>query len=301
MKTLRSLALTSTGLAYVLVVLGGVVRITGAGMGCGDDWPLCNGRLIPRFDDAKTLLEWSHRMVALALTALVVWTAAVAVLERRATGGHGRGGTLRPALWALTLLALQVALGAITVALELPAASVILHLAVAMALMAALLMTALRATDDSLREPATRGRGSILGAVALAGVVILLGGLTANLGAGPSCQGFPLCNGQVWPASGGSGLPHIHWTHRIFAYALLLHMVGIGIGLTRRKTAERLSEVLYIAVGLTFAQVVVAAVMVLTFLPPVWRALHLAVGGALWIVLVYAAWLASGKSERLVA
>src|SRR5690606_33942666 len=26
---------------YLLVVFGGIVRITGSGLGCGDDWPLC--------------------------------------------------------------------------------------------------------------------------------------------------------------------------------------------------------------------------------------------------------------------
>ncbi len=295
------MAFTATGLAYVLIVLGGVVRITGSGMGCGDDWPLCNGRLVPPLDDAEALLEWSHRMVALALTALVFLTAVAALLRRSSPGGQERGGTLRPALLALGLLVLQVALGAITVALELPPASVIIHLAVAMALVASLLTVGLRAGDGGSREAATWGRGSIVGAAALAGAVILLGGLTANLGAGLSCQGFPLCNGQIWPAAGGSGLPHIHWTHRIFAYALFLHMVGVGFGLMRRQTPRRLGEALYMAVGLTVTQVVVAAVMVLTFLPPVWRVLHLAVGAALWIVLVYAVWLAAAKPERVVA
>jgi heme A synthase len=54
MKTLKTLAFTSAGFAFALIVLGALVRITGSGMGCGDDWPLCNGRLIPALDDFQT-------------------------------------------------------------------------------------------------------------------------------------------------------------------------------------------------------------------------------------------------------
>jgi heme A synthase len=234
MKTLKTLAFTSAGFAYALIVLGALVRITGSGMGCGDDWPLCNGRLIPALDDFQTVLEWNHRMVALALSVLVAATAVTGYRSRSEPGGNS---AMRPAILALVLLVLQVVLGAITVALELPPASVILHLAVAMALVAALLVTGLRATEGIFPDAPVLRRGSIIGATVLAAVVLLFGGLTSNMGAGPSCQGFPLCNGQVWPASGGGGLPHIHWTHRLVAYALFLHMLGIGIGLRKRQLA----------------------------------------------------------------
>ncbi|MEN8145700.1 MAG: COX15/CtaA family protein, partial [Gemmatimonadota bacterium] len=62
-----------------LIVLGGIVRITGSGLGCGDDWPLCNGRLIPPMD-LPTMIEYGHRLVAAALAVLVFALAAKAVL-----------------------------------------------------------------------------------------------------------------------------------------------------------------------------------------------------------------------------
>src|SRR5258708_303607 len=52
---------------------------------------------------------------------------------------------------------------------------------------------------------------------------VLLGALTANLGAASACLGFPLCNGQLAPA--GNVLQHIHWTHRLLAYALVVYAV----------------------------------------------------------------------------
>ena len=32
---------------FAMLVLGGVVRVTESGLGCGDDWPLCDGRWLP--------------------------------------------------------------------------------------------------------------------------------------------------------------------------------------------------------------------------------------------------------------
>ena len=55
-STLAWAAATAT---YLLIVFGAVVRITGSGMGCGDDWPLCNGHVLPPFDDPATVIDRS--------------------------------------------------------------------------------------------------------------------------------------------------------------------------------------------------------------------------------------------------
>ena len=49
-RLLRRLAWAGSGLALGLIVLGGVVRITGSGMGCGDHWPRCDGEWFPPLD-----------------------------------------------------------------------------------------------------------------------------------------------------------------------------------------------------------------------------------------------------------
>src|SRR5882762_9739548 len=46
-KRFVTLAWIAAACVYVLIVLGFVVRITGSGLGCGNHWPLCNGRLFP--------------------------------------------------------------------------------------------------------------------------------------------------------------------------------------------------------------------------------------------------------------
>src|SRR2546425_2516654 len=150
------LAWTAAGFTYLLIILGAIVRITGSGMGCGEHWPLCNGKLLPPLD-LPTLIEYTHRLVAAAVSALVVAVAGYAWWLRQGAGSRQQDSsngpiavsshrpTVRPSVApyvALGLLALQVALGAVTVKLELPPWTVILHLGTAMLLLATLIVAA---------------------------------------------------------------------------------------------------------------------------------------------------------------
>jgi cytochrome c oxidase assembly protein subunit 15 len=63
----------------ILVILwGAVVRATGSGAGCGDNWPLCNGDFFPHHPRLATVIEFAHRSMTGVATALivglVVWT-----------------------------------------------------------------------------------------------------------------------------------------------------------------------------------------------------------------------------------
>ena len=205
MQPIRILAFVASAATYLLIVLGGVVRITGSGMGCGDDWPLCNGRLIPSLSDTATFIEWSHRLVALGVSVLVVGLATLTLSRRATPGVAGRDGPLKPALWAGGLLVIQVLLGAVTVWLELPPTVVILHLATAMAMVAALIVAGLRANSTAAAQHDGRYWRGALTALVMAAVAVLLGGLTANLGAASACLGFPLCSGEVWPSQSNPG------------------------------------------------------------------------------------------------
>lgn len=53
-------------LIYTLLVIlwGAWVRISHSGDGCGDTWPLCQGKLIPVADQGKTWVEYSHRVMS---------------------------------------------------------------------------------------------------------------------------------------------------------------------------------------------------------------------------------------------
>src|SRR5881398_218128 len=257
---------------YLLIILGAIVRITGSGLGCGEHWPLCNGRLLPPLD-LPTVIEYGHRLVALAVSMLVAALAAYAWWLRRETGiGKRETCPGRGAYVALGLLIVQILLGAVTVKLSLPPWTVVLHLGTAMLLLATLLVAALGP------RPAPPSRAG-LRAAALGFLTVLLGALTANTGASSACFGFPLCNGQLVPD--GTYLQYIHWTHRLLAYALFGYTLWWA-SRTRRRAA-------WSVLGLVILQIAVAAAMVLLALPAPLQALHVAIGAAVWAGLVVAA------------
>src|SRR3989442_1163342 len=118
----RALVDLSLAVTFLVVVWGGVVRVTGSGLGC-PDWPLCHGQFLPSLDPA-TRIEWTHRFLAissgLAVAAMVVWTLVAYRADRRA---------LWLAIAAAVLYPLQAVLGGVTGVLELSPGWVTPHLA----------------------------------------------------------------------------------------------------------------------------------------------------------------------------
>src|SRR3990170_1584085 len=72
----RYLVLAAALATYLLIVIGGIVRVTGSGLGC-PDWPTCYGSWIPPLR-ADALIEYSHRLVAALTTPLILAAAYVA-------------------------------------------------------------------------------------------------------------------------------------------------------------------------------------------------------------------------------
>jgi protoheme IX farnesyltransferase len=280
---LRRLAWAGSGFALGLIVLGGIVRITGSGMGCGDHWPRCDGEWFPPLD-LPTLIESSHRWAAAVVSLLVLAVAAVALRRHRT-----EPALRNPALLAAVLLVAQVLLGAVTVKLVLPPSVVITHFANAMLLLAALLVVALRASARSRPLPASdrhRSHALVLATAGLGFVLILFGAQVANFDAGLLCLGFPLCNGSALPPEGR--LAGLHWAHRVLAFGFL-GLVGLLVARVRRNPGpqaaplRRWSSMVLLA---TLVQIAVAAAMILHLLPTSLRALHLLVGTAIWAALV---------------
>jgi len=273
-RRLQTLAWTAAACTYLLILLGAIVRITGSGLGCGHDWPLCDGHLFPPLNDLLAVIEWSHRLLAALVSVLVL-----------ALGGLGwRGaGSLEPgargaAYTALVLLIIQVLLGAVTVKTGLTPVLVILHLATAMLLLASLIAAA---RAPWLPAPSSR---LLLG---LTLVTVLFGALTANLGATAACGGFPLCNGQIIPRAGP--LAAIQWTHRLLAYTLLAVVIWWVSRQPRRG---------WLLLGLVLIQIGIAATMVELGFPGALQAAHAAVGAGVWAAVVLAALTPAAGPEQ---
>src|SRR2546427_1450742 len=79
----RRVAFLTALFAYLQIALGGVVRVTGSGLGC-PDWPLCNGRPYPAAD-IHSIIEYSHRTVGAITGVLLIVTVITAWMVFRRT------------------------------------------------------------------------------------------------------------------------------------------------------------------------------------------------------------------------
>src|SRR3712207_7546473 len=70
MNLFRRLVFASLGATIVLIAIGGLVRATKSGLGCGTDWPDCGGRLVPALDRKSTRLNSSHANISYAVFCL---------------------------------------------------------------------------------------------------------------------------------------------------------------------------------------------------------------------------------------
>ena len=295
MTALRRLSLLGLAVALTHLVFGAIVRITGSGMGCGDHWPKCYGRWFPPLDRPDLIIEVMHRYLA-ALLVFALLVLVVAAFRRRSEPGvGGRGGVLRAASTAFALVVAAALFGGVTVKLGNAPMATVGHWLIAALTIAAVATAAIRTGAlggaRALVETATpKARRGAMAAAIVGLVVVMLGGLTAKIpGAAWGCLGFPLCNGALVPTEPGQ---HVQLTHRVFAFLLFFHMIGLTIGVTRRREAPVVRRAVWTAMLLIGAQIVLAAVMVSTVLPPVLRSAHQALGVAIWVALVIAAYLA---------
>ena len=107
--TLRRAALATTILIYLQILVGATMRHSDAGLAI-PDFPLMFGGIIPDHWDSKIAVHFAHRVGALVVTLAIVGTAA------RVWSGHRRQRELiGPATLLVTLVAVQIVLGAFTV------------------------------------------------------------------------------------------------------------------------------------------------------------------------------------------
>lgn len=282
-RGIRWLALAVAIAGYLLIVIGGTVRVTGAGLGCGPEWPLCNGRIVPGWD-LLAWIEYVHRLIALAV---ILLTGAVAV-----AGWH----TPAPDRWvrrlpflAVGLVLAQAFLGAVTVWTHLEAAIVALHLGVALSFLAVALILTFRTWFPGLARHAVHSplRPWLLISLVTVFLLMLSGAYTAKRGAGFACPEWPFCGG-FWLPIGWTNVD-VHLTHRLLALVAVLSVVGLAWQAWRiRRDAPWVVGLTAAAAVLMGAQVFVGAANIWFHLHPAVSVAHLAVATVIWVLLVLA-------------
>jgi protoheme IX farnesyltransferase len=302
----RALVYGSLIASFLVVVWGGVVRVTGSGLGC-PDWPLCHGQFLPSLDPA-TRIEWTHRFLAilsgLTVAAMVLWTFVSHRADRRVFG---------LAIVVAILYPLQAVLGAITVLLELPHEWVTLHLANAELLLAALTVLAVIVRWPSIGR-APSGSWTWLAIAAAVGTFVLMlsGAYVRGADATTACPGWPLCGLEIstptllaWHIDfPWSGAPAIAMLHRYIAAGVGVVVILACIEAWRhRRDAPGLGP-LAIATTLVFVlQVAIGAANPLTQFSPWALGAHPAAASLLWcsvVALAAVAWRPAAREGALV-
>lgn len=298
----RHLALATIGATFLLIIVGGIVRVSDSGLGCGPagsgfhGWPFCNGDLVPGLD-LNAVIEYSHRALAGIVGVMMVALAVLALRRHR-----DRPGLVRASVGAAVLVLAQALLGAATVENDLDEGLVAAHLGLAMALLALLLYIWRAARPENAGAAGADGgprfRPLALGSSVLVLLTVIAGGYMAGTqnygragyelgdGAHHACgKQFPTCNGEFLPF-GAARLVDIHLTHRVFMYLASIALVALIVLALRRRPSAGVVRSAQLVGLLLFAQILVGALNVWLDEYEVLIVTHLALGTLLWAAVV---------------
>jgi heme A synthase len=321
LRRFRRLADLTAVVTFLLIVVGGIVRVSESGLGCGPGgsgtkgWPLCGGQVIPLVGNENRIIEFSHRFLAtvvVILIGLLCWRAYKGLRERNVWAFRG-------SLIAGVLVLVQAALGGLTVEHSLAEELVAAHLGTAMLLLGLLLWLGAKARSEAAVETGN-AKSPVRGLkpyAAVAAVLLLCaivaGGYMAGTeeegvnDSGPNIAGAHLACGKMFPECGsGKFLPFgnnrltdIHLTHRVFVYLATLSIIVLLLVAFARGSRDRL---LALAALLLFCQFMLGALNVWLGEHGPLIVAHLTTGTLLWATVISIAyklaWLPSGSPSR---
>jgi heme A synthase len=326
LRRFRRLADLTAVVTFLLIIVGGIVRVSDSGLGCGaggsgtKGWPLCGGDVIPLVGDENTFIEFSHRLLAAVVVVLIGLLCWRALQLRRPQGRNG--WAFRGSVAAAVIVLIQAGLGGLTVEHSLKDTLVAAHLGTAMLLLALLLWLSFKARsqaaiegNQSVREPVRGLKPYAATAAVLLLCAIVAGGYMAGTEekgvneVGPNIAGahlacghqFPTCGDGKFLPFGNNRLTDIHLTHRVFVYAATLAIILLLSVAFARGARDRL---LLLAALLLVGQVLLGGLNVWLGEHAALIVGHLTVATLLWATLVSIAyrlaWLPSParSSER---
>jgi heme A synthase len=294
----RRLAGVTIVATLVLVLIGGIVRVSDSGLGCGPGgsgthgWPLCEGGVVPA-GSSESIIEYSHRIAATVVAVLIL--ALVVIAWRRL---RDRKGLLYGSIGAGVLVLAQAGLGGLTVEEGLHEYLVAAHLGLAMLLLGLLIGLRRAASPKTERVEVSRGLRTVtVVASVLVLATIVAGGLVAGtegegkpsepvLGAHTACgEQFPGCLDRFMPFGEGR-LVDIQLTHRALMYLAAIAVLAMTAMALRQGVRQR---AFWIASLFLVAQIALGIANVLLGEHAGLIAAHLMLGTGLWCVVMLAA------------
>ncbi len=271
----------------LIVVTGGIVRLTGSGLGC-PTWPKCTEESLVTVPEMGLhgVIEFANRLLTFVL-ALIALLTFLTVLN---LGKKLRKGLVLPAFFLGLGIPAQAVLGGFTVLTQLNPWFVGAHFilsAILIALAALLLFRAL----PPVHVPVSIGIWRTANPIALIGAVTIVVGVLVT-GAGPH-------SGDADSARNGLDLEFWQHVHSYPGYALLaVNLIQLGLLAKRDRGLSRSYQLKVSALLLlvSIAQAVIGVIQARLGVPPILVALHM-LGASVICALLALQWLAiRGKS-----
>lgn len=272
-RALRWSTAASLVVSILIVLGGGVVRVTGSGLGC-PTWPVCEAGSLTTTPalGIHGLIEFGNRMLTGVLCLAVAWVIVAARLQRV------RQRPLTRLAWSqFWLVVVNAVAGGITVWTGLNPYVVAFHFVLAFALLTTTTLTWHRARQSQAAAP-IEGPAAAVATVLVAVTALLVLAGTVVTGAGPH-------SGD----SAAVARMDVNWTlvatvHGMLAIATVVITVALLALLRGPGGAYRLARRRTLALlGVLLAQAAVGIVQALTALPAALVVLHLVGAALVWI------------------
>ncbi|WP_254698692.1 heme A synthase [Parageobacillus sp. VR-IP] len=281
---IRHLSLLTLVVTYILIVFGGYVASSESGMGCGPDWPLCNGVLIPMLKGA-TLIEYAHRVIGAFLALLAV------ILFLQIIRTYRESSIRSVAFWMIGLLVLQVLLGALVVIWDLPPIVVTIHLLIAMAFLCCIIWIWRFSHSGFVRSKSSPGKANygetkrilahVNGIFALLVATFAIGAYIKHKHYGLACSWLdcrdswlPINSAQFWQTS-----------HRFLAAVSAIYILWLAGLAFYRNWNNSIRRRLLLMVAAVLTQAAFGIMTIITNIQLPWAVSHLAVGTFLFAIV----------------
>jgi cytochrome c oxidase assembly protein subunit 15 len=283
-RNLFRLAVASLLVNVLIVVSGGVVRLTGSGLGC-PTWPRCTDESFTPHGamDIHAAIEFGNRLVTFLI-------AAVAIATFVAAWRSGRTTIRRLALVLALGVPAQAVLGGITVLTDLNPWTVALHLMVSMAMISAavVLVQRVREPDGAAVPAVPQSIGWLVRSIFVVGWIVLYLG-TVVTGSGPHA-------GDADAPRNGLDPRAMSQLHTDFVFLLLGLTVAVVLVLRAVEALPRARDAANTLLLVLLGQGAIGFVQYFTGLPIVLVTLHL-LGAALTTAAM--TWLLLGTRQRV--
>ena len=294
LSSFQRLALWTTATTYFLILVGGLVRASGAGLGC-PDWPRCFGgwvppssaaELPPQFDPSQfnqTLMwtEYANRLLGVAVGFLIFATAISAWRHHRRNPR-----ILWTTIGAFLLVGFQGWLGGRVVAHELAAWIVTVHMIVALVIVQMLLYVTVAAGNDRRAMASAVAPADAAGAKAPAlrtFVVVLILITLVQIALGTQVRGGvdAALDAGVARSAALATVGTLDVLHRDAAFVTLMVSILLCFWLVMGAGNGLLIRWSWAVLGLAVGQVALGFVMAYVSLLPGAQVLHLTVASLL--------------------